>query len=177
MTKIISAALAAAVALALATPLSAATVVATMYLAGPTGVGDPVGRVVFRDAAGGATIKVTLYRLSPGRHGFHIHQNPSCGPGPVDGVSEPAGGAGAHYDPMGTGKHMGPTGKGHLGDLPILTVAADLTDHETLTAPRITDVTQLKGHALVIHAGGDNYADEPKPLGGGGARIACGVIS
>jgi Cu-Zn family superoxide dismutase len=28
----------------------------------------------------------------------------------------------------------------------------------------------------MIHEGGDNYSDQPKPLGGGGARIACGVI-
>ncbi|WP_324128836.1 superoxide dismutase family protein, partial [Acinetobacter baumannii] len=28
----------------------------------------------------------------------------------------------------------------------------------------------------MIHAGGDNYSDSPQPLGGGGARIACGVI-
>jgi Cu-Zn family superoxide dismutase len=34
----------------------------------------------------------------------------------------------------------------------------------------------VKGKALMIHAGGDNYADQPKPLGGGGDRIACGVI-
>ena len=24
--------------------------------------------------------------------------------------------------------------------------------------------------------GGDNYADQPQPLGGGGGRIACGVF-
>jgi Cu-Zn family superoxide dismutase len=28
----------------------------------------------------------------------------------------------------------------------------------------------------MIHAGGDNHADHPAPLGGGGARMACGVI-
>ena len=28
----------------------------------------------------------------------------------------------------------------------------------------------------MIHAGGDNYADTPKPSGGGGERIACGVV-
>jgi Cu-Zn family superoxide dismutase len=28
----------------------------------------------------------------------------------------------------------------------------------------------------MIHAGGDNYADKPKKLGGGGERIACAVI-
>jgi Cu-Zn family superoxide dismutase len=28
----------------------------------------------------------------------------------------------------------------------------------------------------MVHAGGDNFADHPQPLGGGGPRIACGVI-
>ena len=28
----------------------------------------------------------------------------------------------------------------------------------------------------MVHAGGDNYSDMPVPLGGGGARVACGVI-
>ena len=35
------------------------------------------------------------------------------------------------------------------------------------------DVTD---RALMIHAGGDNHADHPAPLGGGGGRIVCGVI-
>jgi len=34
----------------------------------------------------------------------------------------------------------------------------------------------VAGRALVIHEGGDNYSDTPKPLGGGGVRMACGVI-
>jgi Copper/zinc superoxide dismutase (SODC) len=33
----------------------------------------------------------------------------------------------------------------------------------------------VKGRSVMIHAGGDNYSDQPAPLGGGGARIACGV--
>jgi Cu-Zn family superoxide dismutase len=37
-------------------------------------------------------------------------------------------------------------------------------------------LSEVKGKALMIHAGGDNFADQPKPLGGGGERIACGVI-
>jgi len=28
----------------------------------------------------------------------------------------------------------------------------------------------------MVHAGGDNHADHPAPLGGGGERVACGVI-
>jgi Cu-Zn family superoxide dismutase len=37
-------------------------------------------------------------------------------------------------------------------------------------------MSDVKGRSLMIHAGGDNYADQPAPLGGGGARVACGVI-
>ena len=92
------------------------------------------------------------------------------------GKGIPAGAAGGHMDPAATGKHEGPGGMGHLGDLPVLMVAPDGTARETLTAPHITSVAALQGHALMVHADGDNYGDTPKPLGGGGARIACGVI-
>ena len=37
-------------------------------------------------------------------------------------------------------------------------------------------VEELKNRAIVVHAGGDNYQDTPVALGGGGARIACGII-
>jgi Cu-Zn family superoxide dismutase len=154
----------------------AATVHSDIALTTATGPGAPVGSISVADAPGGARITVQLSGLPAGQHGFHIHQNPSCAPGPINGVVGPAGGAGGHLDPDKTGMHMGPMGKGHLGDLPFLTVAPDGTDNETLVAPRLTDVSVLNGRSLVIHAGGDNYADQPKPLGGGGARIACGVI-
>ncbi len=32
------------------------------------------------------------------------------------------------------------------------------------------------GRSIMIHAGGDNYSDTPARLGGGGARVACGVV-
>jgi Cu-Zn family superoxide dismutase len=28
----------------------------------------------------------------------------------------------------------------------------------------------------MVHAGGDNHSDHPAMLGGGGARMACGVV-
>jgi len=64
---------------------------------------------------------------------------------------------------------------GHLGDLPALKVAADGTAKVTVVAPRLK-LADVQGRAIMVHAGGDNYSDSPKPLGGGGDRIACGVI-
>jgi Cu-Zn family superoxide dismutase len=39
-----------------------------------------------------------------------------------------------------------------------------------------TTTADVAGRSIMIHEGGDNYSDSPAPLGGGGARIACGVI-
>lgn len=63
-----------------------------------------------------------------------------------------------------------------MGDLPVLIVAADGMAHQPVLAPRIDELDKIKGLALMVHAGGDNHADHPEPLGGGGARVACGVI-
>lgn len=66
-------------------------------------------------------------------------------------------------------------GKGHAGDLPLLIVDADGAAAGPLVAPRLT-VADLRGRALVVHAGGDNYADRPAALGGGGGRVACALF-
>ena len=154
----------------------AAEMHAQMRQVTPSGPGEPRGMVAISDGAGGAVIKTALKGLPPGAHGFHIHQNGSCEPATVDGKTVPAGAAGGHFDPQHTGKHEGPQGNGHLGDLPVLQVAADGTATQALSAPQIKDIASLRGKAVMIHAGGDNYRDQPAPLGGGGARIACGVI-
>jgi superoxide dismutase, Cu-Zn family len=156
---------------------AAANITATMHKIDASGVGDAVGTVTISGGSSGAVFAIELKGLPPGQHGFHVHTNADCRPGPNDQGQVVAGGAaGGHWDPEGTKQHQGPEGRGHLGDLPVFTVAADGTAKEQLTAPRMTDLNLLKGHALMIHAGGDNYADQPQPLGGGGARIACGVI-
>lgn len=83
--------------------------------------------------------------------------------------------AGGHYDPQSTGAHHGPKGEGHKGDLPALTVSATGSANQKLIAPRLS-VADLQGRSIMIHEGGDNYSDKPKPLGGGGGRVACGVV-
>ena len=56
----------------------------------------------------------------------------------------------------------------------MLTVDVGGKATKAVVAPRLK-VSDVKGHSIMIHAGGDNYSDQPAPLGGGGARIACGV--
>ncbi|STU70329.1 superoxide dismutase [Klebsiella variicola] len=47
---------------------------------------------------------------------------------------------------------------------------------QPIIAPRLKTLDEVKGKALMVHVGGDNMADNPQPLGGGGERFACGVI-
>jgi superoxide dismutase, Cu-Zn family len=155
---------------------AAAELRAEMRQATPSGPGEVIGTVTISDGASGAMLKTALKGLPPGPHGFHIHQNGSCEPTSANGEPVPAGGAGGHFDPTHAGKHEGPEGAGHLGDLPLLQVMQDGTANQTLTAPHIKDVAALRGKTVMIHAGGDNYSDQPAPLGGGGARIACGIL-
>lgn len=139
------------------------------------GIGKKIGTITAEQTPNGTLFTPNLFGLSPGIHGFHVHAEGSCGPKEKDGRMVPGLAAGGHFDPKGTGSHQGPYGKGHLGDLPAL--YADKSGKVTLPvlAPRIR-LNDLKGHALIIHAGGDNYSDDPSPLGGGGARVACGMI-
>ena len=171
-----SAFIGAAIALLTSTPLQAATTAtATMQLISKEGVGQPIGTVTIREAAQGIVLEPNLKSLPPGSRGFHVHQNPDCGPGQNNGQTAAGFAAGGHLDPASSGKHLGPQGAGHLGDLPALVVNSSGVANQPVTAPRLS-LNDVQGRALMIHEGGDNYADEPKPLGGGAGRIACGII-
>lgn len=156
--------------------VDAAELRAEFHKATRTGPGEAIGTVTISDGSSGAVIKPDLKGLPPGPHGFHVHEYGTCQPITRNTEALPAGGAGGHLDPENAFKHAGPQGEGHAGDLPVLQVAQDGTATGQLTAPRIKDIAQIRGKAVVIHAGADNYSDEPAPLGGGGARIACGVL-
>lgn len=139
------------------------------------GVGASVGTIVFSDTPQGLSIEPKLKGLPPGPHGFHVHENPSCQPAEQEGKMVPGLAAGGHYDPKTTKAHRGPhSAEGHLGDLPVLVVEKDGTSSAKMIAPRLK-VADLRGRAVIIHAGGDNFDDKPQALGGGGGRIACGV--
>jgi len=138
------------------------------------GIGKSVGQVVVTETTYGVVFSPALAGLPPGVHGFHVHENPSCAPKEQDGKMVAALAAGGHYDPAATKRHGLPWGDGHLGDLPALFVDASGNANNPVLAPRLK-LIDVKGHSLMVHAGGDNHADHPAPLGGGGARLACGV--
>ena len=141
-----------------------------------SGVVASVGTVFVHDTPYGAVFRPVLKNLTPGVHGFHVHQNPSCAPGEKDGKTAAAIGAGPHFDPLNSARHGEPWGDGHLGDLPALYVDAKGESRQPVLAPRLK-TADLVGRSLMLHAGGDNHADHPEVLGGGGARVACGVIA
>jgi len=140
------------------------------------GVGTSVGTVKIERTEYGLVYRPELTGLEAGAHGFHIHAKGSCEPADKDGETIAAGAAGGHWDPKNTGKHGEPWGDGHMGDLPALMVGSDGKANQPVLAPRLKDLAEIKGHALMVHKGGDNHSDHPQPLGGGGARVACGVI-
>ncbi|AHE66372.1 superoxide dismutase family protein [Legionella oakridgensis] len=143
----------------------AAEVIAKIYTT--DGSHQLLGQVVFKDTEYGLLISPDLKDLPPGPHGLHLHQHPDCGDKGME--------AGGHFDPQKTGTHRGPYGQGHLGDLPVLYVNKNGTANTITLAPRLK-TSNLQNMSVMIHAGGDNYSDNPE-LGGGGARIACGVIN
>lgn len=140
--------------------------------------GESIGSIVVSDYDDdGVVFTPNLKGLTPGLHGFHVHENGDCSPAMKDGKSVLGGAAGGHFDPENTGKHSVPwSEKGHEGDLPTLYVDENGQATHPVFAPEL-ELDDIEGRAIMIHANGDNYSDSPKPLGGGGARVACGVIS
>ncbi|AXF75832.1 superoxide dismutase family protein [Erwinia tracheiphila] len=160
----------------LAGSTQAASKVVTLHEVNDQGIGNAIGKVTISETPYGLKFSPELTGLESGIHGFHVHANGSCEPAKSGSKNIAAGTAGGHFDPEGTGQHLGPYGEGHLGDLPALYVAADGQATYPVVAPRLKSIHQITGKALMVHAGGDNHSDKPHPLGGGGIRVACGVI-
>lgn len=156
-------------------PVSAAEIIVPINTVNTEGALKPVGSITITESSYGLVFLPSLEGLAAGVHGFHVHENPSCGPKDKDGKPVAALAAGGHFDPNDSKHHAAPWADGHLGDLPAMVVGPDGKANYAVLAPRLK-LNDIKSRALIIHAGGDNYSDEPTPLGGGGARIACGEI-
>jgi Cu-Zn family superoxide dismutase len=152
-----------------------AEITVQMHMVDAKGINTNVGVVSIIESKYGMVFTPSLKGLPPGLLGFHLHQNASCEPMEKDDKMVAALAAGGHYDPSNSKRHGTPWGDGHAGDLPPLYVDSEGNASQPVLAPRIK-AAELVDRSLMVHAGGDNHADHPAPLGGGGARIVCGVI-
>ena len=145
-----------------------------------TAKGEPAGQAVLTAVPDGVEIVMNVEKLSPGVHGFHIHANGKCGPGPdAAGKVVDFGAAGGHFDPESTGRHGHPEHDAmrHAGDVPNLTADAQGKGTLRFTNTKVTLVpgkTSVMGKSLVVHADADDY--KSNPAGNSGGRVLCGLI-
>ena len=146
-----------------------APTVATATLHGHEKNEKITGTVVFTAETGGVKVVADVEGLTPGSHGFHIHQ--------LADLSKPDfSGAGPHWNPGGH-KHGAPdAAEHHAGDLGNL--VADDKGHAhlelVLTGVTIEGKEGVVGHSVIVHAKPDDLHSQP--AGDSGARIAGGVI-
>ncbi|MCF7797689.1 MAG: superoxide dismutase family protein [Lentisphaeria bacterium] len=135
----------------------------------PTAGNTAGGIVTFTQTDSGVRVVVELTNVSPGNHGFHIHE--------LGDISAPDGtSAGGHFNPAGM-SHGGPmAGERHGGDMG--NVVADengiarldyVDSHIKLNGPE-----SIMGRGVILHADEDDLKSQP--TGAAGARIASGVI-
>ncbi len=143
----------------------------------PLGGSGVSGHVLFespRDEPGRYE-PVTLYYvfdgLTPGDHGFHIHETASCEP---DSTGEPGSAAGGHANPDSNphGARGAAAAGRHAGDLGNITADAAGHAEGTVVDSVLTPVVYFYG-SVIVHAGADDLATQPS--GNAGGRVACGV--
>ncbi|MHB1423926.1 MAG: superoxide dismutase family protein [Gemmataceae bacterium] len=127
------------------------------------------GVVHFMATDDGVVIRGEISGLTPGKHGFHIHEFGDCS------SADPKC-HGGHFNPEKK-KHGGPNAEErHVGDLGNITAddsgkaAIDMTDKLiALSGPHA-----IIGRAVIIHGGVDD--EKSDPAGNAGPRIAGGVV-
>jgi superoxide dismutase, Cu-Zn family len=136
----------------------------------PTAGNKVSGTVTFTEVADGVQVQAEITGLTPGNHGFHVHELGDCS-------ATDASSAGAHFNPTHK-PHAGPdTAERHVGDMGNVEADAsgraklEYVDHQiSLT----NDERSVIGRSVVVHAKADDL--KTQPAGDSGARIACGVI-
>jgi Cu-Zn family superoxide dismutase len=137
--------------------------------------GSPVsGTVKFNQQDGKLQIDAEVKGLTPGVHGFHLHEKGDCSA--PDGTS-----AGGHFNP-GSHQHGSPEQPAHHGgDFGNLT--ADASGKAVLRLSVPTSQISLDagapgnivGRGMIVHADADDFVTQP--TGNAGKRLACGVVT
>ena len=134
--------------------------------------GTETGRAHLTAGNDGVLFEVEISGLTPRKWvALHIHETGEC---------DHAGGhesAGGHFNPDDKVHGFAAADGPHAGDLPNQYVAEDgvLRAQIYSTMVRLDDPERgIRGRALIVHAGSDDYRTDP--AGGAGDRLACAVI-
>ncbi|NOX37512.1 MAG: superoxide dismutase family protein [Calditrichaeota bacterium] len=135
----------------------------------PTEGSQVSGVVTFTRVENGVQVVADVKGLSPGKHGFHIHEFGDCS----DLQAKSAGG---HFNPTNMPHGAPDAEQHHIGDLGNLVADENGEAHLERVYSFLTleGPNSIIGRAVIVHHGEDDFTTQP--TGGAGARAACGVI-
>jgi Cu-Zn family superoxide dismutase len=136
----------------------------------PTKGNTARGTVTFTQKGDKVVMRADVTGLTPGDHGFHVHEKGDCSSG--DGMS-----TGGHFNPRGKAHAAHTTPDRHAGDLPMLVADAGGNASMVIELDVITvgaGDADIVGRGLIVHKDPDDY--KTQPTGNSGARVACAVI-
>lgn len=133
------------------------------------------GVITFTSLGNGKTkVEGEVTGLSPGLHGFHIHQ--------FGDYSQGCGSTGGHFNPSGK-EHGGPADENrHAGDLGNIEAGSNGVAKVNITDGQLplSGENSIVGRAVVVHKDVDDLGtggfEDSKTTGHAGARLACGVV-
>src|SRR5215213_1578547 len=120
--------------------------------------GDAVGLATFTENADGVTVHLLIEGLSPGEHGWHLHEFGVCDP---DGA-EPFSSAGGHWNPTVQPHGAPDADEHHVGDFGNLVASADgladikITTRDFTLEAGPTSIFDEDGTSIVVHEGRDD---------------------
>jgi Cu-Zn family superoxide dismutase len=135
----------------------------------PTKGSNVEGMVTFTKTGDETKIVADLAGLTPGKHGFHIHEFGDCSSS--DGKS-----AGGHFNPTNNPHAGHDVAQRHVGDMGNIEADSAGKAHLELTDTMMTmsGNDSIIGRGVIVHEKADDL--ESQPTGDAGGRVACGVI-
>ena len=172
MLKIVALAATASTLAALGTPAFAQQTKNTAQADFVDRAGKETGRAHLTAGSDGVLFEMEISGLDPRKWlGLHIHETGEC---QHTGGHDSAGG---HFNPDKKDHGFASASGPHAGDLPNQYVGDDGVMRAQIYSSlvRLDDAERgIRGRALIVHAGSDDY--RTNPAGGAGDRIACAVI-
>src|SRR5438132_2131831 len=134
----------------------------------PTAGNNVTGSVTFTQSGEVVLVVADITGLTPGKHGFHIHEFGDCS-------AADASSAGGHFNPMKKPHGAPDAAERHEGDLG--NIEADSTGKAHLELKdkmlKLSGENSILGRGVIVHEKVDDWS---QPTGNAGSRQACGVI-